>query len=432
MKGNSPKTRDPIDFEAVASGGLLDRRLFLTTTLKFATVTTIAGLGAKPIRAAANPGKPSSMLQPGAAFTNYGQPSPYEKGTIRWISANSGAEQNGISWTPLHKLEGSITPNGLHFERHHNGVPDIDPSRHRILIHGLVNRPLFFTMDDLLRYPMESRICFVECGGNSNAGWRKNPIQTPAGYFHGLVSCSEWTGIPLSTVLAETGIKTNTKWIVAEGADASAMNISLPIKKALDDTLLAFYQNGERLRPENGYPIRLIVPGWEGVLNVKWLRRLNLTEQPIMARNETSKYTELLVNGKSRQFSFVMDAKSLITSPSFGMKLQQPGLYQISGLAWSGHGKITQVEVSADGGKTWARTALQSPVLPMSFTRFRIPWRWDGQPAVLKSRATDQSGYEQPERDKLVAERGRHGYFHYNAIVSWLISMDGSISHVYA
>ena len=432
MKENSPSELDRTGFQTVAGGGLLDRRLFLTNTLKFVSLTTIAGLSAKPLRAAAHPGKPSSMLQPGTAFSNYGQPSPYEKSTIRWISANSEAEQNGISWTPLHKLEGSITPNGLHFERHHNGVPDIDPSRHRILIHGLVDRPLFFTMDDLLGYPMESRICFVECGGNSNAGWRKNPIQTPAGYFHGLASCSEWTGIPLSTVLAETGIKTSAKWIVAEGADATAMNISLPIKKALDDTLLAFYQNGERLRPENGYPLRLIVPGWEGVLNVKWLRRLHFTEQPIMARNETSKYTELLANGKSRQFTFVMDAKSLITRPSFGMKLQQPGLYQISGLAWSGHGKITRVEVSADGGKTWARAALQTPVLPMSFTRFRIPWRWDGQPTILKSRAIDQSGYEQPERDKLIAERGRHGYFHYNAIVSWSVSNDGSLSHVYA
>ena len=306
MRGNSPKTLDSTDFEAVASGGLLDRRLFLTNTLRFASVTTLAGLSTNPLTAAANPEKPSSMLQPGRTFSNYGQPSSYEKSTIRWISTNSGAEQNGISWTPLHKLEGSITPNGLHFERHHNGIPDIDPSRHRLLIHGLVDRPLFFSMDDLLRYPMESRICFVECGGNSNAGWRKNPIQTPAGYFHGLVSCSEWTGVPLSTVLAETGIKQDAQWIVAEGADAIAMNISLPIKKALDDTLLAFYQNGERLRPENGYPLRLIVPGWEGVLNVKWLRRLNLTEQPIMARNETSKYTELLGNGKSRQFTFVM------------------------------------------------------------------------------------------------------------------------------
>ncbi len=432
MKGNSLNSLDLNKVQSVAGGGLLDRRLFLQKTLKFAAATTLAGLSSTTSAVVTGSGKPPWMLHPGNAFSNYGQPSPYEKNTIRWISANSKAEQNGISWTPLHKLEGSITPNGLHFERHHNGVPNIDPNIHRVLIHGLVKRPLFFTMDDLLRYPMESRICFLECGGNSNAGWRKNPIQTPVGYFHGLVSCSEWTGIPLSTLLAEVGIKPNAKWIVAEGADAAAMNISLPISKALDDTLLAFYQNGERLRPENGYPLRLIVPGWEGVLNVKWLRRLNLTDQPIMARNETSKYTELLPHGKSYQFTFVMNAKSLITSPSFGMKLEEPGLYQISGLAWSGRGKITRVEVSADGGKTWAQAALQTPVLPMCFTRFRIPWKWEGQSVVLKSRAIDQSGYEQPEREKLIAERGRHGYFHYNAIVSWSVSTEGNISHVYA
>ncbi len=415
--------------EPVAGGGLLDRRLFMKQGIAF----SLAALAAEPAWA----GKPgdarqSWMQRPGEPFSNYGQPSAYERQAIRWVMANSMAGGNGVSWTPLHELEGTITPNGLHFERHHNGVPQIDPEQHRLLVHGLVRRPLVFDIADLLRYPMTSRLCFVECGGNSNAAWRSEPIQTAAGYFHGMASCSEWTGVPLNIVLEEAGIKGRGKWIIAEGADAAAMNVSIPLNKALDDCVLALFQNGERIRPENGYPVRLIVPGWEGVLNVKWLRRLHIASRPTMARNETAKYTELLPSGKARRFSFVMDAKSLITNPSFGHQLDRPGLYQISGLAWSGRGRIAKVEVSADGGKSWAEADLQAPVIDKCFTRFRIPWRWDGSEAVLQSRATDETGYRQPDRDKLIAQRGRHGYFHYNAIVSWAVSKQGELSHVYA
>jgi len=295
----------------------------------------------------------------------------------------------------------------------------------------VVNNPSFFAIENLLRYPMTSRICFVECGGNSNAGWNKSPARAEAGYFHGLVSNSEWTGVPLATVLDEVGINKKAKWLIAEGADAFAMNMSIPLEKAMADGMLALYQNGERIRPENGYPLRLILPGWEGVLNVKWLRRLKATDKSIMARNETSKYTELLPSGKARLFTMVMETKSLITSPSANMVLKDPGLYQITGLAWSGRGKIKKVEVSADGGKTWADALLQEPILAQSFTRFRIPWQWNGRPAILKSRATDETGYVQPERDKLVAERGRHGFFHYNAIVTWEVDTDGVINHIY-
>lgn len=329
-------------------------------------------------------------------------------------------------------MEGIVTPSGLHFERHHNSVPQIDPQQHRLLIHGLVTKPLLFSIDALLRYPQRSLFCFIECGGNSNAAWRSEPIQTAAGYFHGMASCSEWTGVPLSLLLDEAGIGKNAEWIIAEGADAAMMNVSLPLEKALDDCILALYQNGEKIRPENGYPLRLIAPGYEGVVNVKWLRRLRLTDRPVMARNETSKYTELLPSGKARQFTFVMETKSLITNPSPGQQLRAPGLYQISGLAWSGRGKIAKVEVSADGGKSWAEAELQEPVLPKCFTRFRIPWQWNGQAATLKSRATDSDGYRQPERSELLAQRGEHAYFHYHAIVSWAVSPDGSISHVYA
>ena len=409
-----------------AGGGLLPRRLFLKTSAGLA-----AGSGLAFSAMADSSGLPAWMKTPGEPFTNYGNPSPQEKETIRWISANPSAPGNGISWTPLHRLEGIITPSGLHFERHHNGVPKIRAEEHFLYIHGLCKNPIRLGINDLLRYPMVSRILFVECGGNSNAGWHEEPIQTPAGYFHGLASCSEWTGIPLSTVLEEAGISPEAKWLIAEGADAAAMNVSIPLEKAIDDTMIALYQNGERIRPENGYPMRLILPGWEAVLNVKWLRRIQATRNPVMARNETAKYTELLPSGKAHQFSFVMEAKSLITHPSPGHRLEGPGLYQISGLAWSGRGRITKVEISADGGKSWAEAQLCEPVLPKAFTRFRLPWRWSGAPQTLKSRATDETGYRQPERVQLISERGRHGYFHYNAIVAWAVSSEGQLSHVY-
>lgn len=417
----------PDQAQPVAGGGLLDRRLFLQRGLAFGALAWVAGE-----TAATELERPAWMLKPGEPFSNYGQPSPHEKGLIRWIASNPQASGNGISWTPLQQLEGTVTPSGLHFERHHNGVPQIDPGQHRLLVHGLVNHPIFLDMAQLARYPMQSRFCFIECGGNSNAGWHDEPMQTRAGNLHGLVSCSEWTGIPLAVVLEEAGLQRSARWLVAEGADAAAVNVSIPVAKAMDDALLALYQNGEPIRPENGYPLRLLLPGWEGVTNVKWLRRLEAADQPMMARNETAKYTELQADGKARQFTFVMEAKSLITRPSPGYRMQGPGLYQIAGLAWSGRGKIVKVEVSADGGKTWADAELQEPVLACSFTRFRIPWRWDGAPAVLQSRATDQSGYTQPARTKLIAERGRNGYFHYNAIVSWAVASNGEIQHVYA
>ena len=415
------------DLTPIAKGGLLDRRLFLKKGLTFSAAVLSADALAE-----SDYYRSESSKKAGEPFSNYGLPSEHERKTIRWIMGNAMADGNGVSWTPLQDLEGTITPNGLHFERHHNGVPKINPKEHQLLIHGLVDKSLLFEVEDLLRYPMTSQLCFIECGGNSNAAWRSEPIQTKLGYFHGMASCSEWTGVPLRLLLNEAKIKGRAKWLIAEGADASLMNVSLPLDKALDDCFIALYQNGERIRPENGYPLRLIVPGWEGVVNVKWLRRLHITNRPVMARNETSKYTELMPSGKARQFTFVMEAKSLITNPSFGHKLNKKGLYQISGLAWSGRGKIKKVEVSADGGKTWAEAALQEPVLSKCFTRFRIPWQWKGESVVLKSRAIDETGYVQPEREVLIKERGQHGYFHYNAIVSWKINSNGEVSHVYA
>lgn len=367
---------------------------------------------------------------PGKTFSNYGMPSEFEK-SIRWIGSTQGSPGNGVSWTPLHELEGTITPNGLHFERHHNGVPSIDPVLHSLFIHGNVKKPLSFTLDHLHRYPLQSKVCFIECGGNSSAGWRENPLQAPAGFIHGMLSCSEWTGVPVRYLLEECGLDAKAKWIIAEGADAFGMKVSIPVEKLLDDAILAIYQNGEHLRPENGYPLRLILPGWEGVTNVKWLRRLRVSDRPVMSRNETAKYTELQKDGTARQFTFPMQTKSLITSPSYGMHLKAPGLHQISGVAWSGNGKITQVEVSVNGGKSWSVARLESPILPKAITRFRTTWQWDGKTAVLKSRATDETGQIQPEREHLISARGRQGYYHYNAIVHWKIFPEGNIEHTY-
>ena len=434
-------TLTPDELQPVAGGGVLHRRLLLKQGLILATAAATSGSAlAEPAavtpkaveKVPENLASPSWMHKTGQPFTGYGKPSAYEKRVLRNIGGNRDLAGNGVSWTPLEDLEGIITPSGLHFERHHDGVPEIDPAQHRLVIHGLVKQPLMFTVENLLRYPMQSHLMFIECGGNSNAGWHEEPIQRQLGSFHGLVSCSEWAGVPLAILLDQAGIDPKGKWVIAEGADGAVMNVSIPLEKLMDDSIVALYQNGERIRPENGYPMRLVVPGWEGVVNVKWLRRLQITSEPVMARNETAKYTELLPSGKARMFTFVIEAKSLITSPSAFQKMHGPGIYEIRGLAWSGRGKIAKVEVSADGGKSWTEAALQDPVLSRCFTRFRAPWSWDGTPAVLKSRATDETGYVQPERDVLVKERGRNGYFHYNAILAWGIEADGSIRHVYA
>ncbi|HEU4460309.1 MAG TPA: sulfite dehydrogenase [Methylibium sp.] len=407
-----------------AGGGLLHRRALLHRGLVLAT--------ALPAAASADEIRPEWMKTPGRPFTIYGQPSKHEQQVIRRISGNRMLPGNGVAMTPLEDLEGFITPSGLHFERHHNGVPEIDPARHGLLIHGKVKQPMQWSVDRLLRYPMASRLVFIECGGNSNAGWHPEPIQRGPGSFHGLISCSEWTGVPLSLLLDEAGADAGASWAIAEGADAFAMNVSVPLAKLRDDAIVALFQNGERLRPENGYPLRLVLPGWEGVLNVKWLRRLHLTSEPVMARNETAKYTELQADGRARQFSFVMEVKSLITSPSHGQRLKERGFHEIRGYAWSGRGKVRRVEVSADGGRSWAEAALQEPVLAKCMTRFRAAWRWDGSPAVLKSRAIDATGAVQPERAALVAQRGLNGYFHYNGIVAWAVDDEGAVTHVYA
>ena len=297
---------------------------------------------------------PPWMKTPGRSFSPYGAPSHWEEKVQRAIPSTAAVRLGvGVSRTPLEQLAGTITPSGLHFERHHNGIPDIDPARHELVIHGLVRQPLAFTRETLLRYPLESQIYFVECAGNSGTFSQPQPQQAAAGALNGLVSCSQWTGVRLSTLLDEAGIQRGAKWVIAEGADAAAMSRSVPLEKCLDDAMIALFQNGEAIRPEQGYPMRLLLPGFEGNINVKWLRRLNVIDAPVDARDETSHYTELLPDGKARQYMFLQGVKSAIIKPSFGMNVPAPGFYEISGLAWSGAGRISEVELSTNGGKSW-------------------------------------------------------------------------------
>jgi sulfane dehydrogenase subunit SoxC len=417
--------------DQVAGNGLLDRRLFLHGGGAVAgAFTTFVGASAAQ---GAPLAVPEWMKEPGAPVSNYGQPSRFESDVIRTplSAASLTAVGPGATRTPLQHLNGIITPNGLFFERIHNGIPDIDPAGHRLLIHGLVKRPLTFSLEALARYPMTSRIAFIECSGNSAAMFAKEPAAGGAQGIHGLVSCAEWSGVMLSVLLGEAGVDPKARWLLAEGADAAGMSRSVPLAKAFDDAMIALYQNGERIRPSNGYPMRLLLPGFEGNMNVKWLRRLKLTEAPTMTKDETSKYSILLKDGRVAQLVFAMDVKSVITQPSPGLNMAAAGLYEISGLAWSGHGKIARVEVSADGGASWAEAALAEPVLSKALTRFRAPWRWSGGPATLISRATDDTGSAQPSRAHQIERRGAKATYHCNFMTCWGVSASGEVKHVY-
>jgi len=298
--------------------------------------------------------------------------------------------------------------------------------------HGKVGKPLAYNLDGLRRYPLTSRISFIECGGNSNSLWHSTPAQAPSGYVHGLVSCSEWTGVPLSILLNEAEVDPKAGWLIADGYDASGVSVSIPMEKIMDDALVALYQNGEPVRPENGFPARLLVPGWEGIVNTKWLRSLFVSDKPAMSRFDTVSYTDLQKDGHIERFSFEMGIKSVITSPTAGDRLSQPGFHQISGLAWTGNGKVSRVEVSLDSGQSWRDAQLQAPVLDKALTRFRLPWQWDGSPVKLQSRAYDANGIAQPDRETLLAERGANMYYHYNAVVVFSIDSDGAVRHEYS
>src|SRR3979490_3386436 len=362
------------------------RRGFLKQGAALVTGAASAGL-APGANAQGLAGQPWERVY-GAGFTGDGQPPRLAQPARRPSGRPYGdlAPGSGSALAPIESLEGILTPSGLHNIRSHSGTPDIDPKQHQLLLHGLVARPLAFSMDALWSYPMTTRIHFVECSGNSNRSLAPQPAQVPAGAMHGNIACSEWAGVPLRVLLEEAGLSPQAKWLLAEGADSAHMSRSIPIEKALDDALVALYQNGERLRPEQGYPVRLLVPGFEGNMNVKWLRRIKATEEPTHTKDETSKYTDLQPDGRALQFTFEMGVKSVITKPSSTMKLPRTGFYEISGIAWSGAGRIRRVEVSTDRGATWADAALTGEERPTAVVGFRLPWEWKGQEAVLQSR----------------------------------------------
>jgi sulfane dehydrogenase subunit SoxC len=373
--------------------------------------------------------KSGSAGELGRPLGPYGERSKFEKG-IRF-TRESKTPEAGASFTPLAESQGILTPSSLHYERHHAGIPDIDPSGHRLVIQGMVERQLILTVDEIKRLPSISRILLVECGGNSGSEWAARTA-ADVQRSHGLASCSEWTGVPLRLLLEEVGVKQGASWLIAEGADAGRMQRSIPLAKGMDDMLLAYGQNGEALRPEQGYPLRLVVPGWEGATHVKWLQRIVVASEPYQSRDETSRYTDLMPDGKARQFTFVMEAKSVITYPSGGQTLPGPGLYELTGLAWSGRGRVERVDVTVDGGRTWQEARLQEPRLRLAFVRFRLPWRWDGSETTIASRCVDETGYVQPTREALIAVRGVNSGFHYNGIKLWKVAASGKVTNAEA
>ncbi|MEM6676640.1 MAG: sulfite dehydrogenase [Pseudomonadota bacterium] len=397
-----------------------------------------AAVAASAVRAAPDPAITDIEQQPWTQFTGegvdarpYGTPSPYEAHVVRrnvpWLTADP---VSSVNFTPLHELDGYITPNGLCFERHHGGIAEVDPAMWRLMINGLVERPLVFTLEDINRFPRVSRPYFLECAANSGMEWRGaqlNGVQ----YTHGMIHNCVYSGVRLRDVLAEAGLKDTAKWLLPEGGDAAGMTRSVPIEKALDDCLIATHMNGERLRPEQGYPARLVVPGWEGNMWVKWIRRIEVGDQPWHHREETSKYTDLMANGKARRFTWEMDVKSVITNPSPQAPITHgKGHTVITGVAWSGRGLVKEVHVTLDGGKNWHQARVDGFTTPKSMHRFYFEFDWDGSPLLLQSRAVDSEGYLQPTKDQLRSVRGVNSIYHNNGIQTWAVNAEGEAENV--
>jgi len=361
----------------------------------------------------------------------YGAPARYERNVQRRQSPGlTRTPHASVSFTPLQNLFGIITPSGLHFERHHAGMPEVDPHQHRLMIHGMVSNPRIFDVDDIVRFPSVSRIHFIECGANTGMEWGNVAVPTVQ-YTHGMLACSEWTGVPLATLLDECGYdKGRAKFVLAEGADGASLTRSIPIEMAVDDVLVVYGQNGEMLRPEQGYPLRLLVPGVQGVSSVKWLRRLKVGDAPWNTREESLHYVDMLPGGIHRQYTWLQEAKSVVTSPSGGQVLLDRGYHEITGLAWSGRGRVRRVDVSTDGGRNWTSARLQEPILPKALTRFRLGWSWNGGEALLQSRVIDDTGFVQPTYRQLRAVRGTHSIYHNNAIQTWKVAANGEVSNV--
>ena len=408
-----------------------DRRRFLKDA-------ALAGIAVGGITSASGQAPTSESRH--ADIGAYGERSQFEN-SVRVTAAFHDPPKDHSSVTPLQDSVGIITPSGLHFWEDHdfgNPLPGGDPRQHRLLIHGLVDRPTTYLWEDLKRLPVGSGVYFIESKSNSKPlkGRDAESVQQ----VHGKTSCSEWTGAPLSLLLREAGLQKGAKWALAEGSDSGKYTTSIPIEKAMEDVLVAYAQNGESVRPQNGYPLRLIVPGWQGHNDVKWLRRIKVVDEPYMAKWESGSSADQWPDGKARWFRFETGPKSIITRPCPENRLSGHGYCEITGLAWSGGGKILKVEVSTDGGRSWKQARLEGPVLPMAHTRFCFDWNWDGEEAVLQSRCTDERGEIQPS----LAELGRHmgvppdqlePYFgfpgklkdHINAIQPWKVNWDGSV-----
>jgi sulfane dehydrogenase subunit SoxC len=368
----------------------------------------------------------------GVATDGYGKPSKYEANVQRRQSPGlTQTTQASVSFAPLQSLFGIITPSGLHFERHHQGWWDIDPSKHRFMVNGMVKEAKVFTMDEIMRLPSVSRFHFIECGANTAAEWGNVAVPTVQ-YTHGMISCSEFTGVPLITLLEIAGADLkNGKFVLAEGGEGSSMTRTIPMSLILSgEVLVAYGQNGEMLRPENGYPLRLVVPGVQGVSWIKYLRRVELGDKPYGTKDEAIHYIDLQPDGTHRQYTSIQECKSVVTTPSGGQVLLDKGFYNITGLAWSGKGKIKKVDVSVDGGRNWRQARLETPVLSKAFSRFNIDWVWDGKPAIIQSRAVDETGYVQPTYKQLRAVRGTRSIYHNNAIQSWLVQENGEVKNV--
>ena len=368
----------------------------------------------------------------GVATDGYGKPSKYEANVQRRQSPGlTQTTQASVSFAPLQSLFGIITPSGLHFERHHQGWWDIDPSKHRFMVNGMVKEAKVFTMDEIMRLPSVSRFHFIECGANTAAEWGNVAVPTVQ-YTHGMISCSEFTGVPLITLLEIAGADLkNGKFVLAEGGEGSSMTRTIPMSLILSgEVLVAYGQNGEMLRPENGYPLRLVVPGVQGVSWIKYLRRVEVGDKPYGTKDEAVHYIDLMPSGLHRQYSSIQECKSVVTTPSGGQVLLDKGFYNITGLAWSGKGKIKKVDVSVDGGRNWRQARLETPVLSKAFSRFNIDWVWDGKPAIIQSRAVDETGYVQPTYKQLRAVRGTRSIYHNNAIQSWLVQENGEVKNV--
>ena len=430
---------------AVFSEAKQGRRHFLRNAFAAAT----AGTAVAPVVAQGTPVPPdggdthilnlpphSKGLGQGVATDGYGKPSQFESNVQRRQSPGlTQTTQSSVSFAPLQSLFGIITPSGLHFERHHQGWWDVDPSRHRFMVNGsepgMVKNPQVFTLDEMMRLPAVSRFHFIECGANTGMEWGNVAVPT-AQYSHGMLSCSEFTGVPLITLLEIAGADLKKgRFVLAEGADGSSMTRTIPMSQVVSgEVIVAYGQNGEMLRPENGYPLRLVVPGVQGVSWVKYLRRVELGDKPYATKDEAIHYMDLMPDGQHRQYTSIQECKSVVTTPSGGQVLLDKGFYNITGLAWSGRGKVKKVDVSVDGGRNWRTARLESPVLSKCLTRFNLDWVWDGRPALIQSRATDETGYVQPSYRQSRAVRGTRSIYHNNSIQSWLVQENGEVKNV--